>query len=95
MASFSDNLELSEIIILLLLVGGIIYAIYYFIQNGFCNVLGSDFPGCSDPCSGMPAGATCLDKNGNFQTNPESYTAAATTSIEHPIDTLKSIFGIN
>lgn len=95
MASFSDNLELGEIIILLALIGGIIYAIYYFVENGFCNLLGTDFPGCSDPCSGQGAGAMCIDGNGNFQANPESYTSAAVTSIEHPIDTLKSIFGIN
>lgn len=86
------TLEQTETIIILILVGIAAYAIYYFSENGFCNLLGSSFPGCDQPCAGGP-GVTCQDQAGNFQTNPESYSAAATTSLEHPLDTLKSIFG--
>lgn len=90
MKNFIETLETTEILIILVLIGLLGYGIYYTFQNGFCNVL-PFISGCNNPCKGMPAGATCLDSSGNYQTNPVSYSTATTDFWNNPVAGVKSI----
>ena len=90
MANIAEEFELGEIALILILIAAIGYGIYYVVTNGFCSIFGT----CDQPCSGGP-GVTCTDKNGNFQTNPISYSDALKTTLSSPVATLKSIFGID